>query len=124
MVHTASSVSLIPPSQFSYQEVATKSEPLPEESQLPFKIESPSASPQSYHNGPLAADDDLPKPEGLKDENADGEALPIRQPKLSKRKESKRSWRLSEPFTVRFPCLATYARIRLGEILIECDSVY
>uniref|UniRef100_A0A0X3NZD5 TFIIB-type domain-containing protein n=2 Tax=Schistocephalus solidus TaxID=70667 RepID=A0A0X3NZD5_SCHSO len=106
MLHPVSSASLIQAtSQFSYQEVVTKTEPLPQKLQLPIKTESPSASPHSHLNGA-----DLLKSEDLKEENAVGVRVTIKQSKLSKRKQSKRCWRLSEPFTA-------LLRIQLQEII-------
>ncbi|BHF81205.1 hypothetical protein SprV_0702433500 [Sparganum proliferum] len=111
MVHQASSVSVVPSaSQFSYQEVVTKPEPLFQESQLHLKIESPPTSPHSFLNIPQSDDANLAKHEDLKEENADGEHVSAKRPKPSKRKESKRSWRLSEPFTA-------LLRIQLNEII-------
>ncbi|KAL7057324.1 hypothetical protein AAHC03_019248 [Spirometra sp. Aus1] len=111
MVHQTSSVSVFPSaSQFSYQEVVTKPEPLFQESLQHLKIESPPTSPHSFLHVPQADDDNVTKHEDLKEENADGEHVSAKRPKPSKRKESKRSWRLSEPFTV-------LLRIQLNEII-------
>uniref|UniRef100_A0A183TRW7 TFIIB-type domain-containing protein n=1 Tax=Schistocephalus solidus TaxID=70667 RepID=A0A183TRW7_SCHSO len=120
MLHPVSSASLIQAtSQFSYQEVVTKTEPLPQKLQLPIKTESPSASPHSHLNGA-----DLLKSEDLKEENAVGVRVTIKQSKLSKRKQSKRCWRLSEPFTVRSSLASILSYQKTNWRIIKCNAAY